>query len=284
MLASPATVTSTSQLTFEVQITTQIPTDGKLVLGFSQGFDLYESASISCSNVYALESLTSCDRDTTTQLTLHNAKSSDYLVIFTVDGVQLPDYVSSFFVSVTSYNAAGAQLETAGPTAFTISTSPDSLTVQLDPVSNVVGEYTDLQITLSSAQQVDSSGWIDMKLPKWNAGTQQMSLAVPFFETSMLGIVPSGGYSVPCTTAAHPAMTCIFTVNVPSTSADISQTYDVLRISQFSKDFTDLTLSTSSSLFRNPPSTKILNTFSASTYLSNGLLVTSVSKISLKVT
>lgn len=115
----------------------------------------------------------------------------------------------------------------------------------LSPFSNVVGAETDLQITLTSAQQVRATGWIDMKLPKWNAGTQQMSLAVPFFETSNLGRMPSGGYSIPCKSAAHPSMTCIFTVTVPSTSAEISQTFDTLRISQFSKDFTDLTLTTS---------------------------------------
>lgn len=104
---APATVSSSSQLTFEVQLGTQIPTGGKLVLTFSQGFDLRISTGLKCASVYALTELTGCTADSATQLTINGAKSSDYLAIFTVNNVRLPQFVSTFFVLVTSFRSDG---------------------------------------------------------------------------------------------------------------------------------------------------------------------------------
>jgi hypothetical protein len=69
-----------------------------MVLIFNTGFNLGISNQITCSNVYALDSLSGCTVDSNSQLTLTNAQSFDYLVIFSVNNIVLPDYVSSFFV------------------------------------------------------------------------------------------------------------------------------------------------------------------------------------------
>jgi hypothetical protein len=45
----------------------------------------------------------------------------------------------------------------------------------------------------------------------------------------------------------------------------------VLKIKQFASDFKSITVTTGS-LFKNPPSTKIINTFSAASFKSSGLL------------
>lgn len=195
---SPATVSSSSQLTFELQLGTQIPTGGKLVLTFSQGFDLRISTGLKCASVYALNEITGCTADSATQLTINGAKSSDYLAIFTVNNVRLPQFVSTFFVLVTSYRSDGLQIETSGPTAFKLSTEPDRLTVVLEPRSNIVGAMTDLQMTITSSQIVRSAGSIRLTLPKWNSGTQSISLVLPFFDTSSL-VLAGSNFMIPCT-------------------------------------------------------------------------------------
>jgi hypothetical protein len=106
---------------------------------------------LKCASVYALTELTGCTADSTTQLTINNAKSSDYLAIFTVNNVILPQFVSTFFVLVTSFRSDGVQIETSGPTAFKLSTEPDRLAVILTPRSNIVGAMTDLQMTITSS-------------------------------------------------------------------------------------------------------------------------------------
>ena len=139
---SSYTVSSLSTLTFEAQLTTQIPLNGYLTLDFSTGFHL--NANITCNSVYALDALTTCSVVTNSQLKLNNAKSSDYLIIFQVSNITLPDYVNSFFVVVTSYTSSGIQIENSGPTAFKLATVPDLLSVTLTPSSNQVGALTDL--------------------------------------------------------------------------------------------------------------------------------------------
>ena len=145
---TPTTVSSTAQLLFEMVASEQIPTNGKLVLTISSGFNLQQSSGISCASVYALDVLSGCTVDSTTQLTLSNAKTSDYLALFTVNNVVLPSYVSSFFVIMRSYDSNGVQIEASGPTALAITTQPANLNVVFSPSSQVVGEMTDLQISI----------------------------------------------------------------------------------------------------------------------------------------
>jgi hypothetical protein len=227
-----------------------------------------------------------CDVDSVTQLTIKQAQTSDYLIIFQVTNFILPDYVNSFFVEITSYKPDGAQLESSGSRSFGLTTLADDMTVTLATSSDVVGEDNDLTITVESAQPVKASGWIEIEMPKWNSGTQSMSLALPFFETNSLGMMSQGIYSIPCQSQQHASMICTFEVNQPGTQSEISQTFDTLKIQQFSSDFTELTVQTTSSIFKNPPSTKTISTFSGASYLLAGQLeakVTQALKIDLKV-
>ena len=55
---SPYTVSALSTLTFEAQLTTQIPLNGYMTLDFSTGFNL--NSNVTCQSVYSLDALTPC--------------------------------------------------------------------------------------------------------------------------------------------------------------------------------------------------------------------------------
>ena len=57
---------------------------------------------------------------------------------------------------------------------------------------------TDLSVTVTSRQKLTSTDFIDLKVPKWNSATQQLSLVLSYFDTENLPLSLGIGYSIPC--------------------------------------------------------------------------------------
>lgn len=120
-------------------------------------------------------------------------------------------------------------------------------------------------------------------MPKWNSGTQQISLTQSYFNTAAISPLLSNTYEIPCKSKDNPYLRCQLTINRPQTTSEISQTFDTLKVYLFARDFTSLELSTSGALFRNPASTKPVSSFSAQAFLQSGTLTAKVAKIKLQV-
>ena len=140
--------------------------------------------------------------------------------------------------------------------------------------SDVVAENTDLSVSLQVSNDVDSDGFFEVSMAKWNSGSQTVGL-----ETSMLTYSSTDynvllqGYTIPCTSDDHAGISCIFSVASVTTLEGISSSRDVLRVSGLSSAITagnSFTFTISDSRFRNPPSTKAIDTFSAVSKRSDG--------------
>ena len=70
--------------------------------------------------------------------------------MFKVQNLLLPTYVSTFSVTLETFNAAGTLLDQSASTVFTFTTKAGVLTVNFAPVSSVVGEQTDIQMSFFS--------------------------------------------------------------------------------------------------------------------------------------
>ena len=193
--------------------------------------------------------------------------------MWTVNSVFLPDFVNSFFVVATSYQSSGTVIETSGATALKMTTSPQSLAVTLTPTSMIVADYTNLQINTVTTLTVPSTGQLEIDFPKWNAGTQTLGLETSYFNLQLLnynGV--SNTYTLPCTSALHPGLICSLSVGNPNTVEEISTTFDSVIIRSFSSDFTSLSVSINSNVFRNPPSTRAITNIDALQFNSAGYL------------
>lgn len=67
---------------------------------FSVGVNLLESTSIVCSSVYAVNNASACTVTSQSVLTLNNADTSENFIMFKVQNIKLPAFVSTFSVTV----------------------------------------------------------------------------------------------------------------------------------------------------------------------------------------
>ena len=73
-------------------------------------------------------------------------------------------------------------MEASGTTSFTYTTSAGDLDVSIATAgSDVVGEYTNIEISMTASNPVEQTGYFMFNMLKWNSGTQTLGL-----ETSML--------------------------------------------------------------------------------------------------
>ena len=140
--------------------------------------------------------------------------------------------------------------------------------------SDVVGALTDISVSFQVTNEVPQDGYFELGLPKWNSGTQRTSLAQSMIEydnSSSNFDISNGGYRVPCTSTDHSGILCVIQVAQPSTVEEISSMLDVLKVNGLSSSISaggTFTFQTTDSSFKNPPSTKAVTTFSASSHSS----------------
>lgn len=116
---------------------------------------------------------------------------------------------------MTSYDATGTILEISGGSTFKFTTSPGQLTATLtNKGSDVVAELTNIEIALVGNNEIDSFGYFELKLAKWNAATQTLGLETSQFTYSVQDYdFARQGYDIPCASLpAHPDIKCIFKV------------------------------------------------------------------------
>jgi hypothetical protein len=76
---------------------------------------------------------------------------------------------------LTTYDRNNAQLETSGPQAFTLRTTAGPMTTNIANLgSNVVGEYTDIEVSFTVTNEVAKFGYFEFGMQKWNSGTQSL--------------------------------------------------------------------------------------------------------------
>ena len=146
-----------------------------MTLTFSDGVNLNLSPStFGCSNVYGFAATTmACARTSSTLLTVTNSfPNADRFLILQLSNFILPGYVNTFTVTVATYTSARVLIDTSEGSTFKFDTNPGSLTLSLSALtSQVVGAYGNLQVNVKVSNTLASSGYILMKLPKWNPGT-----------------------------------------------------------------------------------------------------------------
>ena len=217
MLVSETEIAKSTQFTYELDISTKIPSGGKLQMSFHPEFGLQPNQAIACTATYGFENQATCAVDVTGQfIELTGAfPTTDFLLIFTIEGgIVNPAYESTWSNLITSYDAAGLFIETSGATNFSYRTSAGSLTCTLTNLgSDTVAENTDISISLTLTNEVAQDGFFEVSMAKWNSGTQTVGL-----ETSMLEYAATDfdvlrqGYTIPCSSDTHQGITCIFIV------------------------------------------------------------------------
>lgn len=137
--------------------------------------------------------------------------------------------------------------------------------------STITGAYCNMQFQITPTNAVPSSGgYLEIYLPKWNPGTQNINLAsssVKYSSSDFSSL--NSGYLVDCSATGHANLKCIFIVNTPSSLSTLSTTTDTLRVTGFSSNLAGgsvFTLLLSNSRFRNPYSLKPLTTIKATTF------------------
>ncbi len=163
-----------------------------------------------------MENDASCAVDATGQyIELTGAfPTTDFLLIFTLQGIVNPSYESTWSNLISSYDSSSRFLETSGTTNFSYRTKAGSLTCTLTNLgSDVVAEDTDISFSIQVSNDVAQNGFFEVNMAKWNSGTQTVGL-----ETSMIQYaatdydVQRQGYTIPCSSNEHPSITCIIQV------------------------------------------------------------------------
>jgi hypothetical protein len=155
-----------------------------------------------------------------------------------------------------------------------MTTTPGDLTTSITNLgtSDEVGEYTDVSISFTVSNEVDSSGFFEFKMAKWNPGTQSLRLVTSAVSYSLADATTTfNAYEIPCTSADHPSITCTFILAIVNDLSEIVSARDTLRVTGLSSNIPiggTFTFETSDSRFRNPPSTRELETFEGSSHLS----------------
>ena len=266
-----ARLNTLSQFSFALQPTLDIPANGYILLTFSSGLNLTLANGLTCQSIYGLKdgATPTITKLTESKLKIGNVfPNTDKYLMFWLSNLVLPGYVSTFYVEVETYDASNTLLEQSSDVAFKFDSYPGLLTMRMDALgSTTVGEYTSqLKLTFGTENPLPASGFIQVKLPKWNAGTQTKSRALTMLKYAASDQQTGGGYNIDCAADQHPDLKCVLTVNTPSTVASISSTFDSLKISGFAAQTAQLTVYISNSRFRNPPSTKPVTSITAATF------------------
>ena len=196
-------------------------------------------------------------------------------MLLQVSGFRMPAYVEDFTVAVSSYTSANVLLDNSEEGTFAFTSSPGTLKMALSQVnSNIVGALASVKIDLTVQNGVATNGYVKLKLPKWNPGTQRVSRATSMIQVSSSDTQSNGRFKIDCTSPAHANIACWFLPVTPASVSAIATTYDELYISGFTSALTTiLSFTLTNSRFRNPASTKPLTTLIAETYNSGNFML-----------
>lgn len=137
-----------------------------------------------------------------------------------------------------------------------------------------MGALCSVKVDLTVQNGVATSGYVKVKMPKWNPGTQRVSRATSMVQVYSFDTQSNGRYKIDCTSTAHLNIACWFLPVTPASVSAISTTYDELYISGFTTAITTtLSLTLTNSRFRNPASTKPLTTLIAESYNSANFML-----------
>ena len=100
-----------------------------MTLAFPAGVDLTSSTSLACDALYGFSSSGSvgCSKLDTQTLKIAAFPNSDQYMLLNLQDFVMPAYVSSFTVAVTTYTAAGTEIDASQNQIFSFTTSPGSL-------------------------------------------------------------------------------------------------------------------------------------------------------------
>jgi len=202
--------------------------------------------------------------------------TNDLYTIFTVSELTNPGYASTFTIRVRSYTNTNSEIDSSDSSPVRFTTSAGSLSVTLESGgSTVVGASTNLEVTVSVENEVDSSGYIEIYWPKWNPGTQDLSNVKSMFSYSSSDFSSAnGGYLLDCSASGQSGITCVLIVANPSSVSAIPSSIDTLRITNLARSITSsVTVNIRDSRFRNPYSTKPITTMVARTLTSSGITI-----------
>ena len=98
MIVADNTIGTSSTFTYELDISTRIPSTGKLSISFHPDFNLTPNEVISCTATYGFTGSAACAVDATgTFIELQGAfPTTDFLLIFDLQGIVNPSYESTF--------------------------------------------------------------------------------------------------------------------------------------------------------------------------------------------
>lgn len=271
-------VSTPTRYTFELEIASKIPAGGYLTMLLDADYGLPAGQAVSCTGDYGFAQFGTCrvDADGRTVL-VEGLESQDFLLIVTLSGLPTPGYVSLWAVFVQSWQGSGLPIDNSGINSFTFRTTPGDLSCTLQNLgSDVVAEYTNISVLCIVSNEVEATGSFTMGLPKWNAGTPEVGLERSMIEYDVLQAAagPDGlTYPVPCTSVEHPGITCTISPAEVSTVEQISTSRDTLRITGLTRAILSgqaFNFRTTSEVVRNPPTTKEISTFEATTYRGDG--------------
>ena len=175
MSVSDSTINTAADYTFELDVRNAISAGGKISIQFGTEFSLTPGVLKTCSAIYGFKNSAKCQVDSTgTAIELTNSfPTTDFLLIFKVNGVVNPGYEKNFSFRLTSFDSAGAVLEFSGVSNFNFSTTPGLLSAAITNLgSDVVAESTDISISFTLTNGVEETGYFEFKMAKWNSGTQ----------------------------------------------------------------------------------------------------------------
>eukprot|EP00347_Sterkiella_histriomuscorum_P021799 403332729 len=246
-----------------------------MTLTFSEGVNLNDSpTTFSCSSIYGFAATTiSCLRTSATTLRVSNVfPNTDKFLIFQISNLKLPGYVSSFTVIASTLTSTNVQVDTSVGNTFKFDSTPGVLQLSLSALTTQeVGSYGNLQVTTILQNQLKSTGYFQMKFPKWNIGTQTLSQVLSMIKYSSSDLQNGLGYKVDCEASGHPNLVCYFTSTAVTQISQISSTFDILKVSGFSSDITTtLQFTIKNNRFRNPSSTKPITSIIVESYNQQG--------------
>ena len=249
---------------------------------FDQTYGLVPGSIPTCSANYGLQGAVQCvvDADGKTIIMTGGFPSTDFLIIVSINGLKNPSHVRYWYTFVASYQSNGLPIELSGATNFSFRTTPGALSCKLSNLgSDVVAEYTDISVLCIVSNEVELAGYFEIGMAKWNSGTPNIGLERSMIKYNELQfqVTPLGvQYAVACSSAEHPNISCSIQPAAVTTVEQISQGRDIFRVKGLTRPILSgqaFNFRTSGLVFKNPPTTKEISTFKASSYRADGSMI-----------